>query len=177
MIDTDTIEALLQRDYASKDIMHGLSHIRRLLSLARDLGSTHPHNPDVLMFAAYCHGVVYSKETEMRSFLAQGGVGAEMVDRAIKASWESRTEGIPETIEGALLHDAHLLEGGKTFIIAKSLVTGTARGQTIDETIRFIEEQVLGRFRCALPKAQAAYEEKEAYARDFIADLKGHLAR
>jgi uncharacterized protein len=175
MIDTNAMESFLGDDYASKDIMHGLSHVHRILGLARELGASHPHDPEVLMIAAYCHGVVYSKESDIRSFLARGGMRADLVDKAIKASWESQTDGIPETIEGVLLHDAHLLEGGKTFIITKSLVTGTVRGQTIDQTIRFIEQQVLGRFRCALPEAQAAYEQKEAYARDFLADLKRHL--
>ncbi len=175
MISIENMEQLLSDDYADKDTMHGLAHIHRLLQLARTLGRSHVHDPEILMLAAYCHGLVYQKEEQLRSYLSQHGITQNMIDQVINAAWESQTDGEPKTIEGILLHDAHLLEGGKTFIITKSLVTGSLRGQTIAQTIAFIEEKVLGQFRCALPEAQALYEQKEAYARDFLADLKANL--
>ena len=59
--------------------------------------------------------------------------------------------------------------------ITKSLVAGTARGQTLEETMCYIEERVLGQFRCSLPEAQRRYEEKERFARKFLADLRRSL--
>lgn len=55
------------------------------------------------------------------------------------------------------------------------LVSGTARGQTLEETIAYMEANVLGKYRCVLPEAQRAYEEKERFAREFLADLKANL--
>lgn len=37
----------------------------------------------------------------------------EMISKTIKIAWESQRSEIPETIEGKILHDAYVLEGGK----------------------------------------------------------------
>lgn len=166
------LEEFLREDYAAKDTIHDLSHIHRVLDLARTIGEDHPHDPEVLTIGGYSHGVIYTREAEVRTFLTQHGVSQESVDRAVKAAWESQTDGRPETIEGTLLHDAHLLEGGKTYIVAKSLVAGSLRGQTLEQTLAFIEENILGRFHCVLPESQVAYAEKERFAREFVADLR-----
>jgi uncharacterized protein len=175
MINSDDVEAFVHSDYACKDIMHGLAHIHRLKRLAQEIAEGRDYDPETLMLGAYFHGVIYRKEAEIRQFLESQGLSKEGVDRALQAAWESGTSAKPETIEGTILHDAHLLEGGKTFLIAKSLITGTARGQTLDETIRYFEENVLGRVRCYLPESQELYEEKEQLAREFLADLKANL--
>jgi len=177
MTDTATIEQFLRADYTSKDVMHGLSHIHRLLADAAELGKYHPHDSEVLALAAYCHGVIYRKEPELRQFLATQSLSSEKIDKVIIAAWESQTDSSPQTIEGKLLHDAHLLEGGRSFIVAKSLVTGTIRGQSIEQTIDFIEEHILGKFKCSLPEAQAAYRLKENYARDFVKDIRENLLK
>jgi len=38
-------------------------------------------------------------------------------------------------MEGKILHDAHMIEGGKIYLIVKSLITGSVRGQTLEQTI------------------------------------------
>ena len=87
---------------------------------------------------------------------------------------ESGKESHPQTREGAYLHDAHLIEGGRTFGIAKCLVTGALRGQTLEETLDFIESNLLGRF------TQDKYEmivdvEQEEFTREFVAELRQAL--
>lgn len=57
----------------------------------------------------------------------------------------------------------------------KSLITGTLRGQTLEETIEYIEKNILGKFTCYLPEAQNLYEDKEEFARRFLRDLKESL--
>lgn len=169
------IEAFVVPDYADKDIMHGWAHIQRLLRLATQLANAYPHDSEVLELGAYFHGNIYFREAEIRLFLSNAQLVPDQIERVIQAAYESQTDARLESIEGKLLHDAHLLEGGKTFIITKSLVTGTARGQTLEATLAYIENHVLGQFQCCLPESQALYAEREAYTRDFLSELKSQL--
>ena len=123
------IEAYVASDYAAKDEMHNLAHIRRVHALAQEIGGHHPHDAEPLMLGAYLHGIIYDegREDDIRRFLQNAHLMPKRIEQAIQIAWESQKEGVPDTIEGRLLHNAHLLEGGKTFIIVKSLVTGTAR--------------------------------------------------
>lgn len=41
------------------------------------------------------------------------------------------------------MHDAHVLEGGKAYLIVKTLITGSVRGQSLVETLDFMERNVL----------------------------------
>jgi uncharacterized protein len=175
MLSIEEVENFVQPDYAVKDVMHNFSHIRRVRRLAEEIAKNHDHDPSILMLAIYFHGNIYRREAEIRAFLESKQLPREVVERVIQAAWESGTSAKPETVEGAILHDAHLLEGGKTFHIAKPLVTGTARGQTLEETLRFIEEHILGKWQCCLPESQDRYQEKERFAREFLADLKENL--
>ena len=175
MLTVSDVEEFVRRDYEAKDVMHNLSHIRRILRAAEGLSQAHACDPELLLLGAYFHGVIYSKENEVRDFLKRGGVSQGRIDKAVQIAWESQKGSAPETGEGTILHDAHLIEGGKTFLITKSLVTGTARGQTLNETISYIERNILGKFKCYLPEAQKVYEDKEEFAKDFIADLKDNL--
>ncbi len=171
------IEGFVAPFYAAKDTMHGLAHIRRVLKKARYLArdDTDQFDTLALTYAAYLHALIDQEEPRIRRFLESQGLDAERVERIVRAAWESQKEERPQTPAGIILHDAHLLEGGRTFLVVKSLVTGTARGQSLEETLTYMEERVLGRFTCYLPEAQRLYAEKEAYARAFLDDLKAQL--
>lgn len=178
MLTAADIENLVRSDYADKDFMHDLSHIRRVYALAQELGAHHPHDAETLLAGAYLHGIVDAKEDAFRDFLRAQGMEQQRIERVIRAAHESQKEEAAETaetIEGRLLHDAHLLEGGKTFLVTKSLVVGTLRGQTLAETMRYIEQHVLGQFKCYLPETQELYAERERFAAEYLADLKQHL--
>jgi uncharacterized protein len=60
-------------------------------------------------------------------------------------------------------------------MITKSLVTGTARGQSLEETLQYLEEKILGKFECYLPESQRLYAEKEEYTKLFLKDLRSNL--
>lgn len=171
----EEVEAFVESDYAKKDIMHNLSHIHRIIRLAVEIGNSYEHNHQLLVIAAYFHGNIYSRELEIREFLKTKNLPQLDIERVIQIAWESQKDSQPETIEGKILHDAHLLEGGKTFIITKSLVTGTARGQSLLETISYLEENIIDKFKCCLPESQKLYDEKEEYTKAFIIDLKCNL--
>ena len=171
----EEVEEFVRRDYAEKDIMHGLDHIKHILKEAQKIAEHYDYDPQTLMLGAYFHGIIYKKETEIREFLKNKGFSESETEKVVKIAWESQKDSEPETAEGSILHDAHLIEGGKTFLITKSLVTGTARGQSLEETISFIEQNLLGKFKCHLPEAQKIYEQKESFAREFLDDLRNNL--
>jgi uncharacterized protein len=126
--------------------------------------------------ACYFHGFIYNEEDAIRNYLIQQGLESDKIEKIIQVSWESQAEQVPQTIEGKLLHDAHLIEGGKTFLVVKSLCTGTARGQTLEKTMEYMEKHIIGKRSCCLPEAVAVYKEMEDYAKQFILELKAGLA-
>ena len=82
------------------------------------------------------------------------------IQRIIKASWESQKDRDAETIEGKILHDSHMIEGGKTYLIVKSLITGSVRGQNLEDTIKYIENNILNKGICYLEEAKEIYKEQ-----------------
>ena len=90
-------------------------------------------------------------------------------------AWESQKNEEAETLEGRILHDAHMIEGGRTYLIVKSLITGSVRGQTLEQTIDYIEKNILDNGVCYLQEAQEIYDEQQAFAKDFIVRLKEGL--
>ncbi len=161
--------------YQDKDIMHDFSHIERILNLAVDIGQAYQYDEELLHLGAYFHGMIYVAEAEVVAFLTAEGMTADRIKQVVQIAWGSQKEETAGSIEGKILHDAHLLEGGKTFFIVKSLVTGTARGQTLEQTLAYIEAHVIGQFQCLLPTSQAIYQEKETFTKAFLSDLRQHL--
>ncbi len=171
----EEVEAFVHPDYIDRDIMHNLAHIDRLRKLAKEIARSYKHDPDLLELGAYFHGNISFKEANIRQFLKDKQLQQHEIDKVVQVTWESQKENHAEIIEGKILHDAHLLEGGKTFMITKSLVTGTARGQSLEETLQYLEEKILGKFKCYLPESQKLYAEKEEYTKLFLQNLRSNL--
>lgn len=68
-----------------------------------------------------------------------------------------------------------MIEGGKTFLLVKSLITGSVRGQTLEETIDYIEKFIFNKVECYLPEAQRMYIIQQEFAKSFIDELKEGL--
>ena len=174
MIDESMILEFVEPFYRKKDIMHDLSHIKRVSYTLENLNIEFEglFDYDILRLALYFHGFIYSYEDIIRNWLKDKGYDEKKIKYIIKVAWESQKETEPETLEGKLLHDAHMIEGGKTYLIVKSLITGSVRGQSLEKTIGYIEENVIGNGRCYLPNAQHIYDEQQKFASEFIKDLK-----
>mgnify|MGYP000073558453 CR=1 FL=1 len=170
----EELKKFVEPFYETKDIMHNFSHIQRILQEAEKLAKNYDIDKELLTYGAYLHGIILRHE-EVKQFLRKRGLSEKRIKRIVQVARESHKEAEPKTIEGKILHDAHLIEGGKTFMIVKSLITGTLRGQNLQETIKYIEENLLGKFRCYLPESQKLYEEKENFTREFLKELKKHL--
>ena len=160
--------------YADKDIMHNMWHIElvqrmidRILSI-----SDYEVDKEALKLATYFHGFIYSDEEKIKQWLIEQNYSDEKISKTIKIAWESQRSEIPETIEGKILHDAHVLEGGKTYLVVKTLITGSVRGQSLIETLDFMEKNVLNQSKCYLPETIPLCEEMNFYTNKFFADLK-----
>ncbi|WP_201030058.1 hypothetical protein [Kosmotoga sp. DU53] len=120
-------------------------------------------------------GLYIKTKRRIREWLKAEGLSNDKIDKIVQVAWESQKKEIPGTLEGKILHDAHMIEGGKTFLIVKSLITGSVRGQTLEETIEYIEKNILGKGQCYLTEAKEIYAEQQKFAREFIRDLKEGL--
>jgi uncharacterized protein len=177
MIPMSELMAFVSPFYTSKDIMHDLSHIERMILSAQKLLRHYPEivDHDVIIYGCYFHGFIYLREDLIREYLSGQGLEQEKIEQIVKVSWESQKDEVPETLEGKLLHDAHMIEGGKTYLIVKSLCTGTARGQSLEQTLDYFEKYVLGKGECYLPEAKPVYNEMQQFAKLFITDLRAGL--
>ncbi|TDF99761.1 hypothetical protein [Paenibacillus piri] len=163
--------------YESKDLMHDLTHIDRMLHSAERLLKHYPEitDHDLIVYGCYFHGFIYSHESAIRLYLNGLSLPGTYIDKIVTAAWESQKDEVPESLEGKLLHDAHRIEGGKTYLIVKSLCTGTARGQSLEQTLDYFEAHVLSKGVCYLPEAQFIYKEMQQFADMFIKDLRASL--
>lgn len=177
MINIESLIDFVKPYYENKDIMHNLSHIDRVLNYVEKLIKVDNYNvnKEILIYAAYFHGFIYNSEKCIADWLKAEGFSINMIDSIINVAWESQKDEIAMTMEGKVLHDSHMIEGGKTYLIVKSLITGSVRGQTLEQTIKYIEDNILGKGVCYLSEAQDIYLQQQEFAKDFIYDLKEGL--
>ncbi|MEK6266525.1 MAG: hypothetical protein N2B06_17405 [Clostridium sp.] len=177
MININNLLDFIKPYYASKDIMHNLSHIDNVLKYVEKLlkAGKYEANNDILIYSSYFHGVIYNSEQNIIDWLKTQQVSLGMIEKIICVAWESQKDEVAKTLEGKILHDAHMIEGGKTYLIVKSLITGSVRGQSLEQTIQYIEDNILGKGICYLPEAQAIYSQQQEFAKTFISDLNEGL--
>jgi len=160
--------------YADKDIMHNMWHIELVDKWVNKILDMNYYDVNIehLTFATYFHGFIYSHEDDVKTWLISQGLSDEEISTIVKISYESQRTEIPESIEGKILHDAHLIEGGKVYLITKCLITGSVRGQSLLETINYIEENILDKSTCYLPGTMKLFKDANLFANDFITELK-----
>jgi len=159
--------------YRDKDIMHNMWHIELVQKMVNKILSAGMYDVDeeCLTLATYFHGFIYRDETKIREWLISRGYTVEKIEKTIKIAWESQRSEVPETLEGKILHDAHVLEGGKTYLIVKTLITGSVRGQSLTDTLKFMENNVLDKNKCYLPETIKLCDEMNEYTNQFYSDL------
>jgi uncharacterized protein len=165
------IEEFVKPFYMKKDSMHDLWHVKRVLKIAEELRRKHKGDSTILLYGAYLHGVVKEHGKKVETFLKSQKFPEKTVSRMIKAAKESSSEKA-RTLEGRILHDAHLLEGGESYLVVKTITTGTERGQNMKESLKYLEENVLGKRKCYFFDCQKEYDKKEKFARDALKKLK-----
>ncbi len=160
--------------YADKDIMHDMWHIELVQRMIDRIlsASNYEIDEECLTLATFFHGFIYSDEERIRQWMLAQKYNDEIIEKTVKIAWESQRSEIPETIEGKILHDAHILEGGKTYLAVKTLITGSLRGQSLVETLDFMKKNVLNQSSCYLPETIPLCNEMNRYTNEFFSDLK-----
>lgn len=173
MLNEKALLEFVEPYYSGKDIMHDLWHIElvrktvdRILSI-----SNYEVDKECLILATYFHGFVYADEENIRKWLIEQNYDDEKISKIIKIAWESQRQEAPETIEGKVLHDAHVLEGGRTYLVVKTLITGSVRGQSLLGTLDYMKENVLDKNCCYLPETIPLCEEMNKYTNNFYEEI------
>lgn len=174
MLDEQALLEFVEPYYIDKDIMHNMWHIELVNRMVKKILSVSSYRVDeeCLTLATYFHGFIYRDEEKIKQWMLKQNFDGEMILKTINIAWESQRSEIPETIEGKILHDAHVLEGGKTYLIVKTLITGSVRGQSLLDTLNYMEKNVLDKNHCYLPETIPLCEEMNKYANRFFKELK-----
>lgn len=169
----------VQPFYDIKDIMHDFSHIERIKFTLQQLTrkSELVFNSELAEIALYFHGIIYSHEKMIREFLNEIYLSPEEIELIIKIAWESQKENKPTTNEGLILHDAHMLEGGRNFEIIRSLITGSVRGQNLVETMSYIENNLLKKGKCYTKEGIKQYELMKERTKEIFEELNIGIGR
>lgn len=174
MLNEKALLEFVEPYYADKDIMHNMWHIELVQKMIGRILSCCDYRVDkeCLKLATYFHGFIYKDEEKIRQWMQEQKYNDEIITKTIKIAWESQRSEIPESVEGKILHDAHVLEGGKTYLVVKTLITGSVRGQSLIETLDFMEKNVLNQNKCYLPETIPLCDEMNKYTNDFFTELK-----
>ena len=177
-VDKAVLREFVKPYYTDKDIMHNMWHIELVEKMVEKIVKAGDYRVDSesLCLATYFHGFIYRDEDTIVQWLKDNGYCDETIRKSIQIAWESQRKEIPETLEGKILHDAHVLEGGKTYLVVKTLITGSVRGQSLTETLDYMERNVLDRNVCYLPETIPLCEEMNNFARDFCETLREGIA-
>ena len=172
-MDKNKLLKFVEPYYIDKDIMHNMWHIELVQKMIEKILSKTDYliDKELLELATYFHGFIYKDENKIIEWMSSQNYNEETISKTIKIAWESQRSEVPETIEGKILHDAHVLEGGKTYLIIKTLITGSLRGQSLVETLEFMKNNVLDKNKCYLQETIPLCEEMNKYTNEFYRDL------
>lgn len=173
MIDINALQEFVEPYYLDKDIMHNMWHIelvKRKLESIVSIGS-YQIDFECLLLATYFHGFIYKAENEIRNWMKIQHYTDELIEKTVTVAWESQRSEVPKTIEGKILHDAHVLEGGKAYLIVKTLITGSVRGQSLLQTLDYMKENVLYKNKCYLPETISMCDEMNKFTAEFYKEL------
>lgn len=157
-----------------RDLMHDVEHAERILKAMNLISQNYmgKYDEEIVVLSAYFHGPIHYGEEPIREWLKDNGYTEQYIDKVINVTWETQAKNIPISLEGKLLHDAHTIEGGKAFYILKPILVGTIMGQTLKQTISFIEKNVIGMNEYFLPETKKYLDEIQMYSKEFIENLK-----
>lgn len=140
-MDIERLKNYVVQYYKKKDVMHDLKHVKRVLKMSKKLKSYKEEKIDenLILYGAYFHGCIKEYEYKIKFFLFDLGLETDYIDQIVKVTKESLKENEAETLEGKILHDAHMIEGGTYFLLIKSLITGSVRKQNLEDTINTLK--------------------------------------
>ncbi len=156
--------------HADKDKGHDFSHIRRIVTKSLEIAERHPCDTESLRLAANLHGITMAYRTEISEFLSSHSYSQQQIEKIRSIALEYLDKSL-KTTEGKIIFDAHLIEGGKTFHVMKSLAIDLSSGRTIAQSIKSLEKWSFSQ-ECCFSENQPVFDEYRAYALTFLEDVK-----
>jgi uncharacterized protein len=120
---------------------------------------------------------VHEGLAEAEQLLLMAGIPAEVLEKGVAAALESQAGAVPETPEGKILHDAHLCEGGESFLAVKSLATANFRGYPLGQSYAWVLENIVNNRarRCYTEQGKREYSKKLRRLMEIWEELGGIL--
>lgn len=155
--------------------MHDYRHIRRLRlqagKLCRALGIP---IKDIAM-AIYYHNLTDKQKQELDHFLMAYGYEKNQLEKLRRLETKMERTQVPTTQEEKVIHDCHILEGGKYFFMIRTLIADSHDGKNIQQTLQKLEEEIIPSTKCYLPLTREKLKEQHKVAKDIIAELRENL--
>ncbi len=165
--------------YDKKDILHNNSHTRRLVKMVNKIidkgGYKNEVKYDNVICAAYLHVMVKNEADRAFEWLVSHGISEPQARDIIDIAKRGQRDGIPNSLESKILHDAYILEGGKSYAFARYIIYGYKNNLGIKKTLNYIEDSILPSLRCYLPLTQKMLQEYKEHVEDCVEEMREEL--
>ena len=165
--------------YDKKDILHNNVHTKRLVKMVNKIieqgGYKSQVRYDNVICAAYLHVMVKNEEERALNWLISEGVSEPQARDIVEIAKRGQREGRPDSLESKILHDAYILEGGKSYAMTRYLIYGYKNNLGIEKTLSYIENSIVPSLRCYLPWTQAQLEEYKAFVQENVTRMREEL--
>ena len=166
------IEFFSQELHRERDPAHDFSHIRRLLKLCKKLMVSIECDAELLIVSAYFHGAL-NQENKIRDFLRSLGYSNNFIDKIINVVRNSASPSTSKTMEEKILYDANLLDALGAVGIARSFIKGGYMGQSIQETLSIMKENM--KRKLMTPEGESIAVKRRRFMDQFIRTLEEEL--
>lgn len=165
--------------YDKKDILHNNAHTKRLVRMVNKIidkcGCKDDVKYDNVICAAYLHVMVKNEEGRALDWLMSHGVSEPQARDIIDIAKRGQRDGRPNSLESKILHDAYILEGGKSYAMTRYLIYGYKNNLGIEKTLLYIENSIIPSLRCYLPWTQEQLEEYKDFVQENVARMREEL--
>lgn len=170
------LSAFVAPYYDKKDVLHNNEHTKRLIKMVDRIIEKGGYKNDIaydnIICAAYLHVMVKTDEALALRWLKEQGIGSSHAEDIVEIAKRAQRDARPNTLESKILHDANILEGGKSYFAVRYIIYGNYNGISIKRMLDNIENTIIPSLRCYLPVTQEMFEESKAYALNFVEQLR-----
>jgi len=166
----EKIKNFASKFYTDKDIFHDFFHAEQILKKAMEINQKYNVNKKILRAGAYFHGAIKEHEKEIIIFLKNNNYLANEINEIISVAKESHTLSNPKTLAGKILHDAHILAGGKEFLLIKTFSIGALNGRNLKDSAKYFLENI-EKINCVLPECKKEFAKVKKISKRFAKKL------
>jgi len=163
---------MIEPFHEGKDPAHGMEHIHRLRLMAKTICQNSGIPREDIYFAIFFHGLTTTQQDQVESTFISFGKTPEEAKHYRELSTYMSRDAVPSTNEEKVLHDCHVLEGGKYFALIKSIITGLFDDRSIGSSIELYEKKILPKQRCYLSYTRRILKDQQKIMKDMAQNMK-----